>query len=94
MDYAITPDPKATIGYYYQNRDLGTSDDSGVNGGLAHNISNGLTASANLSFDQTFSARFSADLKYRFDSNGYGSPRKPPMAHASVFYLGKVRKII
>ena len=74
VGYAITPDLRATIGYYYQNGDLGTADGSGVNGRLAYNISNGLTAGVNLSYDQAFDTRFSADLKYRFGSNGYGAP--------------------
>ena len=76
VGYAITPDLRATIGYYYQNGDLGTADGSGVNGRLAYNISNGLTAGVNLSYDQAFDTRFSADLKYRFGSNGYGAPSK------------------
>ena len=74
VGYAITPDLRATIGYYYQNGDLNTADGSGVNGRLAYNISNGLTAGVNLSYDQAFDTRFSADLKYRFGSNGYGAP--------------------
>lgn len=76
VGYAITPDFKATISYYYQNGDLNTADGSGVNGRLAYNISNGLTAGVNLSYDQAFEARFSADLKYRFGSNDYGAPSK------------------
>ena len=76
VGYAITPDLKATIGYYYQNGDFGIADGSGVNGRLAYNISNGLTAGVNLSYDQAFDTRFSADLKYRFGSNGYGAPSK------------------
>ena len=74
VGYAITPDLRATIGYYYQNGDLGTADGSGVNGRLAYNISNGLTAGVNLSYDQAFDTRFSADLKYRIGANGYGAP--------------------
>jgi len=70
VGYAITPDFKASLGYYYQNSDLGTADSSGVNGRLAYNISNGLTAGVNLSYDQAFETRFSADLKYRFGGNG------------------------
>ena len=76
VGYAITPDFKASVGYYYQQGDLGTADGSGVNGRLAYNISNGLTAGVNLSYDQAFETRFSADLKYRFGSNGYGAPSK------------------
>jgi len=52
VGYSITPDFKASLGYYYQNGDLGTADGSGVNGRLAYNISNGLTAGVNLSYDQ------------------------------------------
>jgi hypothetical protein len=70
VGYAITPDFKASVGYYYQNGDLGTADGSGVNGRLAYNISNGLTAGVNLSYDQAFETRFSADLIYRFGGNG------------------------
>ncbi len=70
VGYAITPDFKASVGYYYQQGDLGTADVSGVNGRLAYNISNGLTAGVNLSYDQAFETRFSADLKYRFGGNG------------------------
>jgi hypothetical protein len=76
LAYAITPNFKATLGYYYQNGDLNTADGSGVNGRLAYNISNGLTAGINLSYDQAFETRVSADLKYRFGANGYGAPSK------------------
>ena len=47
-----------------------------MNGRVSYNISNGLTAGVNLSYDQAFETRFSADLKYRFGSNGYGAPSK------------------
>ena len=79
--YSITPDLKASVGYYYQQGDLDEVDGSGVRGRFAYNISNGLTLGANISYDQAFSTRFSADLKYRFGSNEYGSPQKlqPPM---------------
>ena len=80
VGYAITPDFKASVGYYYQQGDLGTADSSGVLGRVSYNISNGLTAGVNLSYDQAFETRFSADLKYRFNiyggSNGYGAPSK------------------
>jgi len=76
VGYAITPDFNASVGYYYQQGDLGTTDSSGVNGRVSYDISNGLTAGVNLSYDQAFETRFSADLKYRFGSNGYGAPSK------------------
>jgi len=66
--YSITPDLKASVGYYYQSDELISG--SGVLGRLAYNISNGLTAGVNLSYDQAFETRFSADLKYRFGGNG------------------------
>jgi len=74
VGYAITPDLKASLGYYYQQGDFDTADGSGVNGRLAYKISNGLTAGVNLSYDQAFETRFSADLKYRFGANGNKTP--------------------
>lgn len=70
VGYSITPDFQASVGYYYQNNDLNTADGSGVLGRVSYNISNGLTAGVNLSYDQAFETRFSADLKYRFGGNG------------------------
>jgi len=70
VGYSITPDFKASVGYYYQDGDSNTADGSGVLGRLAYNISNGLTAGVNLSYDQAYETRFSADLKYRFGVNG------------------------
>ena len=76
VGYAITPDFKASVGYYYQDGDLNTADISGVLGRVSYNISNGLTAGVNLSYDQAFETRFSADLKYRFGANRYASHKK------------------
>ena len=72
--YSITPDFKASVGYYYQNGDLGDANGSGVRGRLAYNLTNGLTVGANLSYDEAFETRVSADIKYRFGANGYGAP--------------------
>jgi len=74
VGYAITPDFKASVGYYYQDGDLGSADSSGVLGRVSYNISNGLTVGGNLSYDQAFETRVSADIKYRFGANGYGAP--------------------
>jgi len=74
VGYSITPDLRASVGYYYQNGDLNTADGSGVRGRLAYNLTNGLTVGANLSYDQAFETRVSADIKYRFGTNGYGAP--------------------
>jgi hypothetical protein len=74
--YSINPDLRASVGYYYQDGDLKTANGSGVRGRLAYNLANGLTVGANLSYDQAFDTRVSADIKYRFGSNGYHSPQK------------------
>ena len=74
VGYSITPDLRASLGYYYQQGDLGAADGSGVRGRLAYNLTNGLTVGANLSYDQAFETRVSADIKYRFGANGYGAP--------------------
>lgn len=82
--YNITPDFKASVGYYYQNGDLDTANGSGVEGRLAYNIANGLTIGASLSYDQAFETRFSADVKYRFGSNEYGAPSKKKVWQSPV----------
>ena len=45
-------------------------DGSGVRGRLAYAINNDLTVGANLSYDEAFDTRFSADLTWRFNTNG------------------------
>jgi hypothetical protein len=86
VGYSITPDFKASVGYYYQNGDLlkNNIDGSGVNGRLAYNISNGLTAGVNLSYDQAFETRFSADLKYRFGGNGNKTQNEKNLSQTPV----------
>ncbi|WP_236069691.1 inverse autotransporter beta domain-containing protein [Prochlorococcus marinus] len=77
VGYRVSPNVNASCGYYYQHGDDLTEDDgSGVKGRLAYNISNGLTIGANLSYDEAFDTRFTADIKYRFGSNSYVSPSK------------------
>ena len=66
VGYFITPAVNASVGYYYQNGDLGAANGSGVLGRLAYEISNGLTAGVNISYDKAFDTRVSADLKVRF----------------------------
>ncbi len=73
VGHSITPALRASVGYYYQTGDLGDANGSGVRGRLAYNLTNGLTVGANLSYDQAFETRVSADLKYRFGANGYGA---------------------
>ncbi len=71
VGYFITPEWNAYVGYYYQHGDLGSADGSGVLGRVAYEISNGLTAGVNISYDEAFETRVSADVEYRF-----GGPSK------------------
>ena len=66
VGYFITPAVNASVGYYYQSGDLGTADGSGVLGRLAYEISSGLSAGVNISYDEAFETRVSADIKVRF----------------------------
>ena len=74
--YFITPVLKASIGYYYQHRDQEDVDGSGMRGRLAYEISNGLTAGVNFSYDEEFDTRVSADLKVRFGGANTTAQRK------------------
>ncbi len=76
VGYFITPEWNASVGYYYQSGDLGSADGSGVLGRLAYDISNGLTAGVNISYDEAFETRVSADLKVRFGGASTTSQRK------------------
>ena len=80
--YNITPALRASVGYYYQNGDLKTADGSGVLGRLAYAINNGLTVGTNLSYDNAFKSRFSADIKWRFTNGGPG--KETPKTNAAV----------
>ena len=66
VGYFITPQLHASVGYYYQHRDQEDVDGSGVLGRVAYEVGNGLTASVNVSYDEAFDTRVSADLKVRF----------------------------
>jgi hypothetical protein len=81
--YNITPALMASVGYYYQNGDMGEADGSGVLGRLAYAINNGLTIGTNLSYDSAFKSRFSADIKWRFNANG-GSGKEQPKTNARI----------
>lgn len=80
------PALKASVGYYYQNGDLNEADGSGVLGRLAYAINNGLTVGTNLSYDSAFQSRFSADIKWRFNTNG-GPGKEAPKTNAAVSAL-------
>jgi hypothetical protein len=76
VGYLITPALKASAGYYYQHRDQEHVDGSGVHGRLAYEISNGLTAGVNISYDEAFDTRVSGDLKVRFGGPKTTTQRK------------------
>jgi hypothetical protein len=81
--YNLTPALKASVGYYYQNGDAGEADGSGVLGRFAYSINNGLTLGTNLSYDNAFKSRFSADIKWRFNTNG-GPGKETPKSNPAV----------
>jgi len=81
--YNITPALRASVGYYYQNGDMDTADGSGVLGRLAYAINNDLIIGANLSYDDAFKSRFSADIKWRFNTNG-GPGKEQPKTNAAI----------
>ena len=78
--YNITPEWKLSVGYYYQNGDLNTADGSGVLGRLAYSINEGVTVGTNLSYDSAFKSRFSADIKWRFNTAGISQSEKQKKA--------------
>jgi hypothetical protein len=80
VGYNITPDWKLSVGYYYQSGDVSTGDGSGVLGRLAYAINNDLTLGANLSYDDAFKSRFSADVKWRFNTSGITQSEKQKKA--------------
>ena len=74
--YFITPVLKASAGYYYQHRDQEEVDGSGVRGRLAYEMTSGVTAGLNISYDEAFDTRVSADLKVRFGGAATAAKRK------------------
>jgi hypothetical protein len=76
VGYFITPELNASVGYYYQDGDGTEADSSGVLGRVAYDISSGLTAGVNLSYDEAFETRVSADIKVSFGGPKTTSQRK------------------
>ncbi len=76
VGYFITPELNVSIGYYYQNGDLGSADGSGVLGRLAYEMTSGVTAGVNISCDEAFDTRVSANLKVRFGGASTTAQRK------------------
>ncbi len=84
--YNVTPSLKASVGYYYQNGDQREADGSGVLGRVAYAFNNHLSIGANLSYDEAFDTRFSADMKWRFNTNG-GTDKDTPKQNIAVTAL-------
>jgi hypothetical protein len=76
VGYFITPELNTSVGYYYQNGDLGSADGSGVLGRLAYEMTSGVTAGVNISYDEAFETRVSADIKVRFGGASTTAQRK------------------
>ena len=84
VGYFITPELNASVGYYYQQGDLGSADGSGVLGRLAYEMSSGVTAGVNLSYDEAFDSRISADLKVRFGGPSTTIAKKKKWANPTI----------
>jgi hypothetical protein len=73
--YMITPSLKVSLGGYYQKGDYNKCkardevDNAGIRARISYRIANGLVAGINASYDNSFDARVSADIKYRFGSH-------------------------
>jgi hypothetical protein len=76
VGYFITPELNASIGYYYQDGDGTEADSSGVLGRVSYDIISGLTAGVNISYDQAFETKISADIKVRFGGASTTAQRK------------------
>ena len=85
VGYNLTPNLKASIGYYYSEGDAGAATGSSMRGRLEYSIVNGLTSGINIAYDPAYSEGYSSgefyktlnltvDLKWRFGANGYGAP--------------------
>ena len=79
--YSITPSLLASAGGYYQNGDVDDDgnpevDGFGVQGRLAYEMTSGVTAGVNISYDEAFDTRVSADIKVRFGGATTTSQRK------------------
>jgi len=84
VGYAITPDLKASLGYYYQYGDLHSADGSGLLARLSYDLGNGLSMRVNYSYDQAFESRVSGDIKFHFGGNQYGTARKHQQSGLTV----------
>ncbi len=84
IGYFITPAVNASVGYYYQQGDLGFADGSGVLGRLAYEMTSGVTAGVNISYDEAFDTRVSADLKVRFGGPSTTAAKKKKWENPTI----------
>ena len=84
VGYFITPALHASVGYYYQHRDQEDVDGSGVRGRLAYDITQGLTAGVNISYDEAFDTRVSADLQVRFGGPSTTAAKKKKWENPTI----------
>jgi hypothetical protein len=75
VGYFITDQLSASVGYYYQQGDLGSGDSSGIKAGLELNIADDVQLGVDYSYDERFEARLSADLSVRFETFRYSDSR-------------------
>ena len=78
IGFDLTDDLTSSVGYYYQHRDQEHIDGSGIKGRLAYDLGNDLSVGANVSYDEAFDTRVSADFKYQFRFNGKGRNKTQP----------------
>ncbi len=84
VGYFITPQLHASAGCYYQQRDHEDVDGSGVRGRLAYDITQGLTAGVNISYDEAFDTRVSADLSVRFGGASTTAAKKKKWENPTI----------
>jgi len=84
VGYSITPDLNASVGYYYQQGDLDDADGSGVLGRVAYEMTSGVTAGVNISYDEAFDTRVSADLKVRFGGPSTTAAKKKKWENPTI----------
>ena len=76
VGYFITPEINASVGYYYQQGDLGGADSSGIKGQVAFVVTDNVEFGGTYTYDNAFHARASADLTIRFGGGSYKEKSK------------------
>ena len=84
VGYFMTPALHASAGYYYQHRDQEGVDGSGVRGRLAYDISQELTTGINISYDEAYETRVSADLQVRFGGPSATADKKKKWENPTI----------